>query len=38
LSFLLFDEIRERQQWQFLWLNTRHWWVLIRTVNDNLAA
>jgi len=28
--------MRERQQWQFLWLNTRHWWVLICTVNDNL--
>ena len=28
--------MRERQQWQFLWLNTRHWWVLISTVNDNL--
>lgn len=36
MSFLLFDEIRERQQWQFLWQNTRHWWVRIRTVNDNL--
>lgn len=29
--------MRERQQWQFLWLNTRHWWVLISTINDNLA-
>ncbi len=28
--------MRERLQWQFLWLNTRHWWVLISTVNDNL--
>ena len=28
--------MRKRLQWQFLWLNTRHWWVLISTVNDNL--
>ena len=28
--------MRERQQWQFLRLNTRPWWVLISTVNDNL--
>jgi len=28
--------MRERQQWRFLWLNTRHWWMLISTVNDNL--